>query len=447
MVTVIFSFITLPNTYINGKDVSYASKQSVLDDSIKNFDVEVKGRDDKNLKFDVKDIDYVARIPKDASLDQNPFAWPLAFFKNEDDGFKFDYLVKFDEEKLNSIIKSSNLMTDMTEPKDAEIEYKDGKFEIVKEVEGNEVDYDKLKEKIVEAIRTRNDEEIVLDDSYYKEPKVRADDDTIKKELEDSKELEKLSYDFDINGYDDKLEGDELINMFDSVEGKFELNYDKIFAYVKEVADKTNTYGKERKFDATGVGEITVKPGVYGFILDVPKTVDNVYKLVNQRKSGTVEPEYERRGFTREDDGTDIGNTYVEVDLSRQHMWYYKDGSVVLETDFVSGNLGERALTNVGVGSILSKEQHATLKGQNFDGVTKYETPVDHWMPIGWDGEGFHDAPWRWAFGGTIYQTNGSHGCINMPPAAAKKLFDTVDFLTPVVVYESSTNYSPPMTY
>jgi lipoprotein-anchoring transpeptidase ErfK/SrfK len=119
----------------------------------------------------------------------------------------------------------------------------------------------------------------------------------------------------------------------------------------------------------------------------------------------------------------------------------------VLESNFVSGNLSENALTNVGVGSILSKEQHATLKGEDFDGVSKYETPVDYWMPIGWDGEGFHDAPWRGAFGGAIYQTYGSHGCINMPPAAAKKLFDEVDFLTPVVVYESSTSFSPPMSY
>ncbi|MDD7306540.1 MAG: peptidoglycan binding domain-containing protein [Peptoniphilaceae bacterium] len=437
----------MPNTYINGKDVSYASKQSVLDDSIKNFNIAVKGRDGKALEFDVKDIDYIAKIPNDASLDQNPFTWPLAFLKNKDDGFKFDYNVKYDDEKLNSIIKSSNLMTDMKEPEDAKVEYKNGKFEIVKEVLGNQIDYDKVKERIVEAIRTHNGDEIDLDDSFYKQPQVKSDDETIKKELEDSKTIENLSYDFDINGYNDKLEGQKLIDMFESVEGKLELNYDKVSAYVKEIADKTNTYGKERKFQATGIGEIIVPPGVYGFILDVDKTVDNIFKLIDQRKSGTVEPEYKRRGFTREADGTDIGNTYIEVDLSRQHLWYYKDGSVVLESNFVSGNLGEGALTNVGVGSILSKERHATLKGEDFDGKTKYETPVEYWMPIGWDGEGFHDAPWRGAFGGNIYQYDGSHGCINLPPATAKRIFEEADFSTPVIVYESSTNFSPHMSY
>lgn len=447
LITVIFSFINLPNTYINGKDVSFASKQSVLDDSIKNFDISIKGRDDKQLKFNVKDIDYIARIPEDASLDQNPFSWPMAFLKNEDNGFKFDYMVKFDSDKLESIIKSSSLMTDIEKPEDAKVEYNNGKFEVIKEIQGNEIDYDKLKDEIIEAIRKHNSQEIVLDDSFYKAPKVTENDDMIKKELEDSKKIEALTYDFNINGYDKKLEGQTLIDMFDSVEGKFELNYDKIFAYVKEIANETNTYGKDRKFNATGIGEITVNPGVYGFILDVAKTVDNVYKFVDQRKSGTIEPEYERRGFTREADGSDIGSTYVEVDLSRQHMWYYRDGNLVFESNLVSGNLGERALTNVGVGSILSKERNATLKGENFDGISEYETPVNYWMPIGWDGEGFHDAPWRGSFGGNIYQSNGSHGCLNMPPSIAQKIFEQVDYLTPVIVYESSTNFSPPMSY
>lgn len=69
-------------------------------------------------------------------------------------------------------------------------------------------------------------------------------------------------------------------------------------------------------------------------------------------------------------------------------------------------------------------------------------------MPIGWDGEGFHDAPWRGgAFGGGIYFSNGSHGCLNLPPHVAQVIFDNVEIHTPVIVYESSTNNSPAMAY
>lgn len=448
IITVIFSFISLPNTFVNGKDVSYASKASILADNGKDLNLSIKGRDERELVFNSSEIDYLAEIPKNASIDQNPFSWPIAFVNNEKENFDFEYDVKYDDAKLEDIIKSSKLMQDIKEPQDARIDYDGGKFNLIKEVEGNKLDFVKLKEAIVKSLYSRQ-EELILDDSYYIEPNLRADDKALKDELEDANKVEKLSYDFNINGYDDKLEGDTLISMFDfdSKNATMELNYDKIYSYVSEIADKTNTYGKNRQFNATGIGEITVNPGVYGFILDVESTVDNIYALVNERKSGTIEPEYTRRGFTREADGTDIGNTYLEVDLSRQYMWYYQDGSLIFESNLVSGNLSEGALTNVGVGSILSKERNTTLKGQNFDGLSEYETPVDYWMPIGWDGEGFHDAPWRSSFGGYIYQTNGSHGCLNMPPSIARRIFEEVDFTTPVIVYESSTNYSPAMSY
>ena len=68
-------------------------------------------------------------------------------------------------------------------------------------------------------------------------------------------------------------------------------------------------------------------------------------------------------------------------------------------------------------------------------------------MPIGWDGEGFHDADWRYSFGGDIYQYDGSHGCLNLPPSVAEIVFNNVEVHTPVVVYESSTNNSPAMIY
>lgn len=256
-----------------------------------------------------------------------------------------------------------------------------------------------------------------------------------------------MSISFNFNGFDLKLEGDNLYDLFDVDESGLNLNYDRVHEYVKYLAEQTDTYGKNRKFNATGIGEIVVNPGVYGFKLNIDGMIDKIYEQVNSRKSGDIEPVYTNIAFTRTENGTDIGDTYVEVDISRQHMWFYKNGNLIMETDLVSGRNVDQWQSNVGVGQILGKEANAKLKGVNFDGQTEYETPVDYWMPIGWDGEGFHDAPWRGAFGGQIYLSNGSHGCFNLPPSAAKTLFENVDFVTPVVVYESSTNLSPPMVY
>ena len=113
---------------------------------------------------------------------------------------------------------------------------------------------------------------------------------------------------------------------------------------------------------------------------------------------------------------SDIGDTYVEIDLSKQHVWFYKDGSLVTEGDVVTGNLSKKTDTPPGVYFLNYKEKNATLKGED------YSTPVDFWMPFN-GGIGLHDAKWRNKFGGDIYKTSGSHGCVNCPPELAKTFF------------------------
>ena len=102
----------------------------------------------------------------------------------------------------------------------------------------------------------------------------------------------------------------------------------------------------------------------------------------------------------------DIGNTYIEIDYTNQHLWYYKDGSLVVDSDLVSGNL------NNGNGSpdgdfsrVISRQSPATLKGED------YESDVTYFMPFAYN-VGLHDASWRSSFGGSIYKNGGSHGCI-----------------------------------
>lgn len=441
--SVVFTFISLPNTYVNGKNVSLASKESVIGDSVDDFEIDFEGSDGRVLNFDSSDINYKANIPEDASLDQNPFTWPASFFTKDD--FDFDYNISYNEDKLDEIIKSSQLMTNVTEPEDAEIYFDGNEFKIKEEVEGNKIPFKKLKSALVKALKTR-DADIKLGESFYERPTVYHDDEKLKEELKLANSILDNFYKFNINGFDYKIEGQTLANMIESKEGEISLNYDKAYEYVEKMAQNTNTYGKERKFNATDVGEIVVNPGVYGFKLDVEATVNALYDAFNSGKSQEIEPVYSNYGLERLEDGSDLGDTYVEVDLSRQHMWYYKDGEVLLSTDIVTGSLSENALTNVGVGSILARDRKSTLRGTNFDGST-YNTPVEYWMPIGWDGEGFHDAWWRSSFGGNIYLNNGSHGCLNMPPNQAAKLFELVENNTPVVVYESSTSYSPQMAY
>ena len=141
-----------------------------------------------------------------------------------------------------------------------------------------------------------------------------------------------------------------------------------------------------------------------------------------------MEPDYTYKGYVRDTD--DIGNTYVEISLARQHMWFYKDGQLLVDTDVVTGNHNQGLDTHTGVYGIMYKERNATLVGEN------YSSPVKYWMPF-YANTGIHDASWRTVFGGTEYINNGSHGCVNTPEANAEKIFNNIEKGVPVVVYDN----------
>lgn len=121
----------------------------------------------------------------------------------------------------------------------------------------------------------------------------------------------------------------------------------------------------------------------------------------------------------------------MEINLTAQHLYFYKDGKLLVESDFVSGNESKGWSTPAGVFPLTYKQRDATLKGET------YRTPVSYWMPFN-GNIGLHDATWRSTFGGTIYKTSGSHGCVNLPPAVAKTIFENIAAGVPVLCYHLS---------
>lgn len=113
------------------------------------------------------------------------------------------------------------------------------------------------------------------------------------------------------------------------------------------------------------------------------------------------------------------GHTCVEVDITNQTVYLYEGERLVLETPCVTGYKGVHD-TTVGDWAVRYKERDTYL-----DGPT-WHSYVNYWMPFH-GGMGLHDATWRgWGpenFGGQIYVTDGSHGCVNLPHAAAETIF------------------------
>ena len=128
--------------------------------------------------------------------------------------------------------------------------------------------------------------------------------------------------------------------------------------------------------------------------------------------------------------GKTIGTTYIEISIKQQHMWFYINGDLYVETDVVTGNVGYYS-TPTGAYNIFQRMSPATLTGPTWSSYVQY------WLAFTYSGCGIHDASWRSAseYGGTTYMGNGSHGCVNTPLNAVKKIYAKAAIGTHVVVY------------
>lgn len=211
--------------------------------------------------------------------------------------------------------------------------------------------------------------------------------------------------------------------------GKIALDETKIYDYAKYLADKYDTVKRDREFLSTR-GDIIKFEGkqcTYGNDINEDKEAQLLLEAFLNGESGIVrEPEYVVKAMAQGEN--DIGDTYVEADLGNQHLYYYKDGELVFDTDVVSGCTRNRHDTPTMVCYVYFKQKNRTLHGEN------YTSFVYYWMAIR-GAYGIHDATWRNKFGGELYKSSGSHGCINLPKPKAAELYEILDVGTPVVVF------------
>ena len=203
------------------------------------------------------------------------------------------------------------------------------------------------------------------------------------------------------------------------------LNYDFLTEGLKKVSKSYNTVGKAVTFKNHSGKKIKVgntKMSTWGNVVDTDKELSYLKSQFESKTSiSDRKPEYLRKQGK-------IGNTYVEVSLSKQHVWVYVKGKLKMESDVVTGTKGKHD-TPKGLYYMSECIPGKYLVG---DG---YKTWVNKWMRLTNQGVGLHDATWRSAFGGSIYTYSGSHGCINLPSSFADKLFKIAYTGMPVVIY------------
>ena len=361
---------------------------------------------------------------------QSGFAWLVKEF--QPDAYKLETMIGFDSEKLKSVLESLPFMKpeNQVAPQDAAIsEYIPQKgYELIPSQEGTTLKEEVLLAAMDEAIDSLAATLNIEETGCYDEPTIMDDDAALNSRLETLNEYcqAKITYTVGDDVFD--LDADTYHEWFIiGDDGSITIDGGLARDYVKSLGHKYNTCYSTRSFETSYGQTVKIDNSDYGWKVDYDTETAQVIEEINSHTVTTRDLNYLM--VANSHNSPDYGDSYVEINLTSQHLFLYKDGELVIDTDFVSGRVIRGNATPCGIFGLTYKTKDATLRGST------YESHVDYWMPFN-GNIGMHDATWRSTFGAAIYIRNGSHGCINLPHSAAETIYDAIEKDYPVIVYE-----------
>ncbi len=430
----------VPGTVINGIPVSGMTPQDAKSymEGFFNGNYTLKLRDKNGNKETIRDTDIGLEMQVTGDIgavltDQN--ARGRENGPGIDNKYQVDAKMVYDEGRLDAILSELSCVKNGTPTTDAYISaYEEGKdFSIIPEVQGTEIDMDRLKETVRNALDNRTSLVSLADTGCYKQVSVKSDNEELNRLCSNMNRFKDVTITYTFGDQKELLAGTEIAKWINGGTGTgMAIDEQKAAAYIKSLADKYDTYGKPHVYKSTSGREVTIN-GNYGWQINQQEELVALKNMINNCSSQTREPAYSQTAASR--NGYDFGNTYVEIDMGEQKLYMYKDGECIVNTPIVTGNVSKNYTTPEGLYTLYYKERNRILRGPKLaDGSYSYESPVSYWMPFN-GGIGLHDATWRGKFGGTIYKTNGSHGCINMPLNAAKTVYENVYKNIPILCF------------
>ncbi len=433
-------------TWINGIDCSGKTAYEVetaLADKVQDYSIQVSSRNQEPQMITGEQINYQYLSTGETLQllkNQKPYEWIKGFYEQK--SYTVAENVAYDKTLLQQQVTALNCAKteNQTAPENAYVAFKDNQFQIVPETEGTQLNVKQAYRILDQAVAdTQASIDFGTAPDAYVSAEVTQNDPELQSALEACNNYTKASITYTFGDQTATLDGNTIKDWLQFDEKGQLLMDDNTFHqhiadYVAQLAATYNTVGTEREFHTTSGRTVYVYSSVYGWAIDQAAEAAQLAQEIQSGTQTTREPIYEQ---TANSHGlNDLGNTYIEVDLSNQHMYYYQSGSLIFDSEFVSGNMSySDRQTHAGIFTLYSKTSPSVLRGDKKpDGTYEYEEPVDYWMPFD-GGIGFHDAPWRDAFGGDIYLTNGSHGCINLPPENAAVLYSIIDYNVPIVCF------------
>lgn len=427
--------VFFPNTVINGLDVSGKTVEQVkemIQSGMSGYVLTLETRGGGHEQVAGADIGLHAEY--DGTLErllaaQEPQRWGLHLKNGTADTIRT--MVVFDQQKLEERLRELDCMDSARaqKPRDAYLsDYISGSgYQIVPEDPGNLLAYERVLEGVMDAIQNLQPDLSLEELDAYEKPEITSESQQLKAQADRWNRLAGVTVTYQFGDATEVLDGDTIhMWLSENESGNLILDEEQLAEYVKWLGDKYNTAYKEKQLKTSYGPTVTIGRGNYGWRINQTAEAAALSEIIRSGAGQIREPIYSQMAASH--GSQDYGDTYVEINLTAQHLFFYKNGSLLVEADFVSGNEARGWSTPSGAYPLTYKQRNAVLRGEG------YATPVSYWMPFN-GGIGMHDASWRSSFGGTIYKNSGSHGCINLPPAKAKVIYENIASGIPVLCY------------
>lgn len=417
---------------INGVDCSNITPEQAamrLSDECGKYSIKVIKKGETVKEITGGDLDYYVwdTSKLEGLADNDPKKWKQAIKEEHD--YSITDIYSYEEDNINSLIRDIKNKKEYKKAKDSIIKYSnaDNKYIVTEDKAGEKIDYRQAIVKVKNAIRNKQDK--VNIDDCVKGAHIKKNNKRL------NKQANKLnSYLVTVTvkiGNDNVAITPDIVHSWMEVDSNYNVgfNSEKMREWIQDnLSSKYDTYGKERDFKTHSGKTIKITQGAYGWLIRMDYTADRIKEVILSGKDGVCEPYYSYSAFKHGKD--DVGNTYIELSISEQKVWVWKDGKVVDSSSCVTGNSSLGHDTHKGIYSIAYKAKDRILRGS----ARTYESYVRYWMPF-YDGQGLHDADWRSSFGGSIYKTNGSHGCVNLPVDKARSFYNLIEDGEPIIIY------------
>lgn len=442
----VFANLFFPNTVIAGTDISLKTSEEVhaiLEQKVGGYEFTVKGQGiDLALTSQAAGMSLDGKtIAQEMHSRVDPWRWPAEVLRDHDETASL--VASYQTTDLADALTAAAAEVNATAepPVSATVAYDEraDAFVVVPESYGTAIDADKLVEEVsaqAAVLKPR----IVVSDDVLAQPEIVEGDPRLEEACAQANALIAADFDLTMNGIVGAEVTPGLVASWVVVGPDLSVSPsdEALVAWAKDVASTNSTIGTTRSWTRAADGKaLSVSGGDYGWRVDADALVAAVRDNVSAGQTAAVEMPLKSKAAAWNGAGApDWGIRYAEVDLAQQHAWLYgDDGSVIWESDIVTGNPNQGNATPTGVYYLKSNAGASELIGLKPDGTEDYRTKVDFWMPFKGNSIGFHDAGWQSSFGGNRYTYAGSHGCVNLPPAKAKELHELLRVGDPVVVH------------